>query len=106
GYIFVFQDIRGRFRSEGQFVMQRPARRAAQRRNPKAIDGGTHAYHTIDWLVKSVPNNDGRVGMLGVSYDGWTTTMALTDPHPALRAASPQASPLDIGPRDEFPPNA
>ena len=101
-YIFVFQDIRGRFRSEGQFVMQRPARSAAQRRDPKAIDEATDAYDTIDWLVKNVPNNNGRVGMLGVSYDGWTTAMALTDPHPALRAASPQASPSDMWLGDDF----
>ena len=102
GYIFVFQDIRGRFKSEGQFVMQRPARSTAQRRDPKAIDEATDAYDTIDWLVKNVPNNNRRVGMLGVSYDGWTTAMALTDPHPALRAASPQASPSDMWLGDDF----
>ena len=102
GYIFVFQDIRGRFRSEGQFVMQRPARSAAQRRDPKAIDEATDAYDTIDWVIKNVPNNNGRVGMLGVSYDGWTTAMALTDPHPALRASSPQASPSDMWLGDDF----
>ena len=101
-YIFVFQDIRGRFRSEGQFVMQRPARSPAQRRDPKAIDEATDAYDTIEWVVKNVPNNNGRVGMLGVSYDGWTTAMALTDPHPALRAASPQASPSDMWLGDDF----
>ena len=102
GYIFVFQDIRGRFKSEGQFVMQRPARSPAQRKEPKAIDEATDAYDTIDWLVKNVPNNNGRVGMLGVSYDGWTTAMALTDPHPALRASSPQASPSDMWLGDDF----
>ena len=101
-YIFVFQDIRGRYRSEGQFVMQRAARSAPQRRDPKAIDEATDAYDTIDWLIKNVPNNNGRVGMLGVSYDGWTTAMALTDPHPALRAASPQASPSDMWLGDDF----
>ena len=102
GYIFVFQDIRGRYRSEGQFVMQRPARTGAQRKDAKAIDEATDAYDTIDWVVKNVPNNNGRVGMLGVSYDGWTTAMALTDPHPALRAASPQASPADMWLGDDF----
>jgi putative CocE/NonD family hydrolase len=102
GYIVVFQDIRGRYRSEGQFVMQRPARNAQQRRDPKAIDEATDAYDTIDWLVKNVAGNNGRVGMLGVSYDGWTTAMALTDPHPALRAASPQASPADMWLGDDF----
>jgi putative CocE/NonD family hydrolase len=101
-YIFVFQDIRGRFRSEGQFVMQRPARSAAQRRDPKAVDEATDAFDTVDWLIKNVPANNGRVGMLGVSYDGWTTAMALVDPHPALRAASPQASPSDMWLGDDF----
>jgi uncharacterized protein len=102
GYIFVFQDIRGRYKSEGRFVMQRSARTAAQRKDAKAIDEATDAYDTIDWLVKNVPNNHGRVGMLGVSYDGWTTAMALTDPHPALKAASPQASPADMWIGDDF----
>ena len=102
GYLIAFQDIRGRYRSGGQFVMQRPARSAAQRRDPKAIDEATDAYDTIDWLVKHLPGNNGRVGMLGVSYDGWTTAMALTDPHPALRAASPQASPSDMWLGDDF----
>lgn len=102
GYIFAFQDIRGRHASEGQFVMQRAVRDAAHRTDPKAIDEATDAYDTIDWLVKNVPNNNGRVGMFGVSYDGWTTAMALTDPHPALRAASPQASPADMWKGDDF----
>jgi putative CocE/NonD family hydrolase len=102
GYIIVFQDIRGRYKSGGQFVMQRPARNAAQRRDPKAIDEATDAYDTIEWLIRNVPGNNGRAGMLGVSYDGWTTAMALTDPHPALRAASPQASPADMWLGDDF----
>jgi uncharacterized protein len=102
GYIFVFQDLRGRYKSEGHFVMQRNARSAAQRKDPKAIDEATDAYDTIEWLVKHVPDNNGRVGMLGVSYDGWTTAMALTDPHPALKAASPQASPADMWLGDDF----
>jgi putative CocE/NonD family hydrolase len=102
GYIFAFQDIRGRYKSEGQFVMQRAVRDAAHRRDPKAIDEATDAYDTVDWLVKNVAGNNGRVGMFGVSYDGWTTAMALTDPHPALRAASPQASPADMWKGDDF----
>jgi uncharacterized protein len=101
-YIFVFQDIRGRYKSEGTFVMQRMTRTPEERKNPKAIDEATDAYDTIDWLVKHVPNNNGRVGMFGVSYDGWTTAMALTDPHPALKAASPQASPADMWMGDDF----
>jgi putative CocE/NonD family hydrolase len=99
GYIFVLQDIRGRYQSEGQFVMQRPPR---DRRDPKAIDEASDAYDTIEWLVKNVTGNNGRVGMLGVSYDGWTTAMALLDPHPALKAASPQASPADMWIGDDF----
>ena len=100
GYIFAFQDVRGKFRSEGEFIMQRPPR--ADKDDPKAIDEGTDAYDTIDWLVRNVPNNNGRVGMLGVSYDGWLTMMALIEPHPALRAASPQASPADMFLGDDF----
>src|SRR5437016_6616081 len=82
--------------------MQRPARQGAERKNPKAIDEATDAYDTIDWLVKNVPDNNGRVGMLGISYDGWTTAMAMLDPHPALKAASPQASPADMFLGDDF----
>jgi uncharacterized protein len=102
GYIIVFQDIRGRYKSEGQFVMQRAARNAVQRRDPKAVDEATDAWDTIEWLVRNIANNNGRAGMLGVSYDGWTTAMALTDPHPSLRAASPQASPADMWLGDDF----
>ena len=100
GYIFVFQDIRGRFKSEGQFVMQRDP--CATKTDPKAIDESTDTYDTIDWLLKNVPHNNGRVGMLGISYGGWLTTMALLDPHPALKAASEQASPADMFLGDDF----
>src|SRR6187455_1323496 len=99
GYIFVFQDIRGKFKSEGTFVMQRPARTPG---DAKAIDEGTDTYDTIDWLVKNVPQNNGRVGMLGISYDGWTTIMGALEPHPALKAISPQASPADMWLGDDF----
>ena len=99
GFIFVFQDLRGRYKSEGKFVMQRPVR---DHKDPRAIDEASDAWDTIDWLVKNVASNNGRVGMLGVSYGGWTTAMALTDPHPALRAASPQASPADMWLGDDF----
>src|SRR5215204_5739540 len=97
GYAFAFQDIRGKYRSEGTFVMQRPPRAGSA-----GIDEATDAYDTVDWLVKHVPGTNGRVGMHGVSYDGWTTAMALLDPHPALRAASPQASPADMWMGDDF----
>src|SRR5262245_18765425 len=99
GYIFVFQDIRGRYKSEGTFVMQRAPR---MKGDDKGIDESTDAFDTIDWLLKNVPNNNGRAGMLGVSYDGWTTAMALIEPHPALKAASPQASPADMYLGDDF----
>jgi len=99
GYIFVFQDIRGKFKSEGTFVMQRPARAAG---DTKSIDEGTDTYDTIEWLLKNVPQNNGRVGMLGISYDGWTTIMGALEPHPALKAISPQASPSDMWLGDDF----
>jgi putative CocE/NonD family hydrolase len=99
GYIFVFQDIRGRYESGGDFVMQRPMRNKS---DPKAIDESTDAYDTIAWLVKHVPNNNGRVGMTGTSYPGWLTVMAMLDPHPALKAAAPKASPVDMFIGDDF----
>jgi len=99
GYIFVHQDIRGKFGSEGDFVMQRPARQPGDTRS---LDEGTDTYDTIDWLIKNVRNNNGRVGMLGVSYDGWTTIMGAIEPHPALKAISPQASPADMWMGDDF----
>jgi hypothetical protein len=83
GYIFVFQDLRGKFGSEGTFVMQRPPRGPG---NPSPLDEGTDTYDTIEWLLKNVPRNNGRVGMLGISYDGWTTIMGALEPHPALKA--------------------
>ena len=99
GYIFVFQDIRGKFGSEGIFVMQRPARSLG---DTAALDEGTDTYDTIEWLLKNVPRNNGRVGMLGVSYLGWTTIMGALEPHPALKAISPQASPADMWLGDDF----
>ncbi len=99
GYIFVLQDIRGRYGSEGQFVMQRPVR---DRSDSKSIDEGTDTYDTIDWLLKNVPGNNGRAGLLGISYGGWLTAMALIEPHPALKAASEQASPADMFLGDDF----
>jgi uncharacterized protein len=99
GYVFVFQDIRGRFDSEGQFIMNRPPR---DKRDPKSVDESTDTYDTIDWLIKNVPNNNGRVGIYGVSYDGWLSAVALMDPHPALRASSPQAPMTDAWMGDDF----
>jgi len=99
GYIFVYQDIRGRYRSEGLFEMQRLMR---DKNNPNAIDESTDTYDGIDWLIKNIPNNNGKAGMLGVSYDGWTTMMGTIDPHPALKAASEQATPSDMYIGDDF----
>jgi uncharacterized protein len=98
-YIFVFQDIRGRYGSEGAFVMNRPVR---DPQNPKAVDEGTDTYDTIDWLAKNVPQNNGRVGLLGISYGGWLTVMGMLEPHPALKAVSEQASPADMFLGDDF----
>jgi dipeptidyl aminopeptidase/acylaminoacyl peptidase len=86
GYFFVFQDVRGRHKSEGQFVMQRPVRTSK-----KEIDEGTDTYDTIEWLLKHIPGNNGRAGILGISYGGWLAEMALIEPHPALKAASEQS---------------
>ncbi len=99
GFIFVLQDIRGRFRSEGQFVMLRQPR---EPNDKQAIDESTDAYDTIEWLLKHVPNNNGRVGMAGTSYGAWLTVMGMLDPHPALKAAVPQASPADMWIGDDF----
>ena len=99
GYIFVFQDIRGRYKSEGKFEMQRFSR---NKKKPKAIDESTDTYDTIDWLVQNIKNNNGKAGMYGISYDGWTTVMGAVDPHPALVAVSEQASPADMFLGDDF----
>ena len=98
-YIFVFQDIRGRYGSEGAFVMNRPVR---DPKDTKSIDEGTDTYDTIGWLVKNVPKNNGRVGLLGISYGGWLTVMGMLEPHPALKAVSEQASPADMFLGDDF----
>jgi uncharacterized protein len=86
GYIRVFQDVRGKFGSEGDYVMTRPVRGPL---NPTGVDHSTDAYDTIDWLVKNVPESNGKVGIIGGSYDGFTTLMALIRPHPALKVAVP-----------------
>ncbi len=99
GFIFVLQDIRGRYGSEGEFAMNRHPR---DRSVPNSIDEATDAYDTIDWLLKNVSNNNGRAGILGISYGGWLTAMALMEPHPALKAASEQASPADMFLGDDF----
>ena len=70
--------------------------------DPKAIDESTDTYDTVEWLLKNVPHSKGRVGILGISYGGWLTTMALLDPHPAVKAVSEQASPADQFLGDDF----
>ncbi|WP_304190607.1 CocE/NonD family hydrolase [Phenylobacterium aquaticum] len=92
GYIRVFQDVRGKFGSEGDYVMTRPPRGPL---NASAVDHVTDAYDTIDWLVKNTPESNGRVGMIGSSYEGFTVLMALLDPHPALKAAVPMSPMVD-----------
>jgi uncharacterized protein len=89
GFIFASQDVRGRFMSEGTFVDMRPHEPA--RRGPRDIDESTDTWDTIDWLVAHVPGNNGRVGLSGISYDGFYVAAGMIDAHPALRAASPQA---------------
>jgi len=91
GYIFVVQNLRGRFKSEGFFNLSS----WVDLKDPKATNETTDAYDSIEWLVKNVPNNNGKVGMYGVSYDGLTTALTLLHPHPALKAISEQASPVD-----------
>ncbi len=91
GYIFVIQNLRGRFKSEGVFNLSS----WVDLNDPKATNETTDAYDSIEWLVKNIPNNNGKVGMYGVSYDGLTTALALLHPHPALKAISEQASPVD-----------
>jgi hypothetical protein len=92
GYIRVVQDVRGKYRSEGDYVMNRPLRGP---QNPTAVDHATDTYDTIEWLVKNVPESNGRVGILGISYDGFLPLMALFNPHPALKVAVPMNPMVD-----------
>ncbi|HEY2456384.1 MAG TPA: CocE/NonD family hydrolase [Candidatus Acidoferrum sp.] len=99
GYIFVFQDIRGRYGSEGNFEMNRPIH---DPQDAKGIDESTDTYDTIEWLVKNVPNNNGRAGIAGISYGGFLAAEALVKPHPALKAVSEQACMGDAWMGDDF----
>ena len=92
GYIRVVQDVRGKYGSEGDYVMNRPLRGPL---NPTPVDHATDTYDTIEWLVKNVPESNGRVGILGISYDGFLALMALFDPHPALKVAVPMNPMVD-----------
>ena len=97
GYIVVYQDVRGRFRSEGEFVHHRPLEKGTGK-----ADESTDAWDTIDWLLKNVANNNGRVGMWGISWPGWEVAEAMIGAHPALKAASPQAPPQDQFMGDDY----
>src|SRR5215510_5830556 len=92
GYIRVFQDVRGKYKSEGDYLMTKPVRGPL---NSSSTDHVTDAYDTIDWLVKNVPESNVRVGMIGSSYEGFTVVMALLDPHPALKVAAPESPMVD-----------
>ena len=93
GFIFVYQDARGRYMSEGEFLQVRPY--TPNKRSPKDIDESTDTYDTIEWLLKNVPNNNGKAGMVGISQPGFHVAASIIDSHPALKAASPQAPTAD-----------
>jgi putative CocE/NonD family hydrolase len=92
GYIRVFQDVRGKYGSQGEYLMTRPVIGPL---NHTQVDHTTDAYDTIDWLVKNIPESNGRVGMIGSSYEGFTVVMALLGPHPALKVAAPESPMVD-----------
>jgi uncharacterized protein len=99
GYIVAYEDVRGKYKSGGDYVMNRPVRGPL---NPTAVDHSTDAYDTIDWLVKNVPESNGRVGTIGTSYDGFTTLMSLVNPHPALKASVPMNPMVDVWKGDDW----
>src|SRR6266498_1510279 len=92
GYIRVVQDIRGKYGSEGDYIMNRPLHGP---QNPTPVDHATDTYDTIDWLVKNIPESNGKVGILGISYDGFLPLMALVNPHPALKVSVPMNPMVD-----------
>src|SRR5438876_6344823 len=100
GYIFAYQDVRGRNMSEGQFVNMRPY--IPNKNGPKDVDESSDTFDTIAWLIKNVPNHNGKVGQMGISYPGFYTAAGMIDAHPALRAASPQAPVTDWFVGDDF----
>lgn len=100
GFIFVYQDIRGRIMSEGEFVNMTPHKTSKTRRHD--VDESTDAYDTIEWLIHNIPNNNGKVGMWGISYPGFYAASGLIDAHPALKAVSPQAPIADWFIGDDF----
>jgi len=94
GYIFVYQDVRGRYMSEGKFVEMTP--HLDDKRGPADVDESTDMYDTVEWLLHNVPNNNGKVGIWGISYPGFYTSASIVDSHPAIKAASPQAPMTDL----------
>src|SRR5271170_7019099 len=94
GYIFVMQDVRGRYMSEGSFIEMRP--HIDRKKSTKDVDDSSDLYDTIEWLLKNVPNNNGKAGIWGISYPGFYTSASMIDSHPALVAASPQAPMTDL----------
>jgi hypothetical protein len=94
GYIFVYQDVRGRYMSEGRFVEMRP--HIDEKRSNQDVDDSSDMYDTVDWLLRNVPNNNGKVGIWGISYPGFYTSASIIDSHPAIQAASPQAPMTDL----------
>ena len=99
GYIIVFQDIRGRYDSEGEFIMNRPLHDPA---DPRGVDESTDTWDTVEWLITHLKGHNGRVGVLGISYPGWLAAMAGINPHPAVKAISPQAPMTDTWMGDDF----
>ena len=99
GYIFVYQDIRGKYKSEGSIEIHQPIIHLSQ---PGAVDESTDTYDTIDWLINNVENNNGKAGIVGISYPGWLALAGTVDPHPALKAASPQGTMGDLFLGDDF----
>jgi putative CocE/NonD family hydrolase len=99
GYIFVYQDIRGKYKSEGTMQIHQPLIHATEK---NAVDESTDTYDAVDWLIKNVPNNNGKAGIVGISYPGWLALVGAVDPHPALKASSEQACMGDLFLGDDF----
>ena len=100
GFIFVYQDVRGKFRSEGEFIVMKPHK--TTKRSTQDTDESSDTYDIIEWILRNIPNHNGRVGQWGISYPGWQTVMGMIDAHPAMKASSPQASPSDMWIGDDF----
>jgi len=99
GYIFVYQDVRGKFKSEGTMQIHQPLVHATQK---GAVDESTDTFDAVDWLIKNIPNNNGKAGIYGISYPGWLALVGAVDPHPALKASSEQACMADLFLGDDF----